>query len=173
MAIQYELLIGVDALKELSFIDTNVDAHLVAIAILRTQDNEIEPVLGTPLFKKLLADVAAQNVSGYYETLLNDYVVKYLVPLVEIALAPHLNWEIRNKAVGTSSDATITAGDQRSVYGITETINKEAQPYKRRLVGWLCDNADNLPEYTEGTTDKEEIAPDHDTGSSLDWGFIG
>lgn len=173
MSVREKMMIGVDSLKELSYIDSNTDTKTCTVAIVRTQDNYIEPILGTPLFKKLLEDINNEDVTGIYQTLLDDYVIKYLVPMVEVALAPHINWQIRNKAVGSSSDEDITAGTEQSVYSLTATIRKEAQVYKRRLVGYLCDNSENIPEYNEATSDAEEISPDKDAGSTLNMGFIG
>ena len=172
MAIRDELIIGKDAFVELSYVDSNVQTSLVRVAMVRAQDNYIEPILGTILYKKILADIQANTLTGLYETLVNDYVVKYLVPMIEVGLMPHLNVEQRNKAVGTSSDETITSADDKRVYSLIRTTEKEAQVYKRRLVAWLCDNADSLPEYTEATDTAEEISPDKDSGSTLNISFL-
>ena len=81
-----------------------------------------------------------ETVTGVYETLLDSYVIKYLVPMVEIELAPHLNVEMRNKAVGKSSDETINAGTDSEVYSLGESIRKSAQVYPIFLQQWRCFN---------------------------------
>ena len=100
--------------------------------------------------------------------------MRYMVPLVEIELAPHLNWELRNKAVGTSSDETITAGDEKAVYSLMKQINLSTHRYKDRLIGYLCDQykAGNLPEYKQPIVDAEEIRPDGEVGNTLGWSFL-
>jgi hypothetical protein len=174
MPINNDYILKKDAFSELSYADGNVVTSIYRVAAKRAQDNSIEPLLGTPLYKKILADIQARTVAGVYETLIDEYIIPYLVTTIEIEMAPHLNWQIRNKAVGTSSDDTITATDERGLYSLTDQIRKSGQVYKRRLVAYLCDQytAGNLPEYGEATTDKEEISPDKDSGDTLNWSFI-
>lgn len=174
MAVRDKLIIGTDALTELSYIDTNVDEQLLVISIIRSQDNHIEPILGTPLFKKILSDINSDSLTGTYETLVDEYIVKYLTCMVEMTVIPHINWEIRNKAVGSSSDDTITATDERGAFGLIELIRKEAATYKRRLLGYLCDEYEdgNLPEYGQGLVDKEEIAPNKEEGNTANIKFL-
>ncbi len=174
MSIRDKQIIGKDAFVELSYVDSNVQTSIVRVAIIRTQDNAIEPVLGTPLYKKILQDIKDDTLTGVYETLVNDYVIRYLVPMIEIELAPHINWEMRNKSVGTSSDETIAAGDQTSVYSLVEQVRKSTHRYKDRLIGYLCDqsSAGNLPEYKQAIVDSEETPPDREVGSTLGWSFL-
>jgi len=172
MAVRNDYILKKDAFVELSYVDSNIQTSLYKVAAKRAQDNSIEPILGTPLYKKILADIQSGSMAGIYVTLTDDYIIPYLVTTTEIELAPHLNWEMRNKAVGTSSDDTITATDERGLYSLTDQIRKSGQVYKRRLVAYLCDNSADMAEYTADTSDKEELSPDKNEGNTLNWSFI-
>ena len=80
MAIQPEiLLITEDYLKKYTAITDAVDPNIIRPAIYLAQDKQITNYLGTDLMNRIKADVSDGTLSGDYETLLNDYVLKSLL----------------------------------------------------------------------------------------------
>ena len=62
MSVRDQQIFGKDVFTQLSYVDSNVQASLLRVAIIRTQDNTIEPILGTPLYKKILSDIQDKDL---------------------------------------------------------------------------------------------------------------
>jgi hypothetical protein len=77
MAKIYQFIMSTDTLKELSLIENNVESGKLTVMMNRVQKTYIEPVLGTPLYKKILQDIEDESVTGIYETLIDDYLIDY------------------------------------------------------------------------------------------------
>ena len=69
-----DYLLSVDNLKKLGLIHMNTDTKLLAVAIKRSQDIQLQPALTTPLFKALLLRVNTNTWTQPYLDLMNDFV---------------------------------------------------------------------------------------------------
>lgn len=160
MALTKNYLCSPAILMDNSFINANVETSVVKIGMLRVQSLYIEPILGTPLFKKILLDIQNDSVAGNYITLLNEYILPCFFAYCEFKLAPHINTEIRNKAVGKASDGDVSAASEPELNYIRNFYEKDAKKFEARLIGYLCDDAGTMfPEYIESITDNEQVAP--------------
>jgi hypothetical protein len=158
MAINF--LVNLDTLKNRSFIDENVEASILKVVLKRVQDLHIEPLLGTPLFKAILLKIENNTMATPYTTLMDDYILPCLYAYCEYVGVSHINNEIRNKAVGKSSDTSIRASSEAELNYIKKEFMNYAEKYEARLIGHLCDdNGVNYPEYIESITDSEEVYP--------------
>jgi len=162
MALEQIYLCNTALLKEKTFINKNVEDSILKVAMIRTQDLHIEPLLGTVLFKKVLADIKAGEIAGDYATLLEKYVLPCFFAYVEHTLAPHLNTEIRNKAVGKSGDQDIRPASEQELNYILDRYFEQAEKYRSRLVAYLCDNKNLFPELSVNTGNKEDLPPTQD-----------
>ena len=66
-------------LREFTDIDNNVDTALIKNAIREAQDIELQRVLGTLLYQKILSDISSSSLTGDYKTLVDDYVQNFLL----------------------------------------------------------------------------------------------
>ena len=159
MAIQPEiLLITEDYLKKYTAITDAVDPNIIRPAIYLAQDKQITNYLGTDLMNKIKADVSAGTLSGDYETLLNDYVLKSLLWWTMVELYPSLLYKHDNgNLVSRQSEDTtpVTKGEMES---LKESARDNARYYTNRLVQYLCYNSTLFPEYTSNTNN--DIKPD-------------
>lgn len=159
MAIQPEiLLITEDYLKKYTAITDAVDPNIIRPAIYLAQDKQITNYLGTDLMNKIKADVSAGTLSGDYETLLNDYVLKSLLWWTMVELYPSLLYKHDNgNLVSRQSEDTtpVTKGEMES---LKESARDNARYYTNRLVDYLCYNSELFPEYTSNTNN--DIKPD-------------
>ena len=159
MAIQPEiLLITEDYLKKYTAITDAVDPNIIRPAIYLAQDKQITNYLGTDLMNKIKADVSAGTLSGDYEILLNDYVLKSLLWWTMVELYPSLLYKHDNgNLVSRQSEDTtpVTKGEMES---LKESARDNARYYTNRLVQYLCYNSTLFPEYTSNTNN--DIKPD-------------
>ena len=159
MAIQPEiLLITEDYLKKYTAITDAVDPNIIRPAIYLAQDKQITNYLGTDLMNKIKADVSAGTLSGDYEILLNDYVLKSLLWWTMVELYPSLLYKHDNgNLVSRQSEDTtpVTKGEMES---LKESARDNARYYTNRLVQYLCYNSTLFPEYTSNSNN--DIKPD-------------
>lgn len=151
--------ISTEKLLERSDIHVNVEDKKLNPLILRCQDVNIEPAIGTTLYKRLIDGVESSNLSVDEITLINDYIVPYLVVCVTVRAIPLINTEIRNKNVGKSSDQYAQAGTWKDVEAHQKEYSNDLAHYQRKLVGYLKDNADKYPEYEHCSPNHEDISP--------------
>lgn len=162
MALNY--LVNLDTLKKRSFIDENVEDSILKVVMQRVQDLYIEPVLGTPLYKAILDKIENGTMASPYTTLMDDYILNYLYACCEYVGVNHINTEIRNKAVGKSSDADIAASSSEDLNYLKKEFYNYLEKYQTRLINHLCDdNGTNYPEYVENTSDLEDVKPKKST----------
>jgi hypothetical protein len=147
-------LLSVENLKKLGLIHSNTDAKLLSVAIKRSQDMQIQPALGTPLYKALLVRVETNTWTQDYLDLMNDYVVPCLVAFVDYRSALLLNEKLTNKAVGRLQDENLQPNTDSEQSAFRDQLRKDAYFYKERLIGYLMDdNSVKYPEYCEGCSD--------------------
>jgi hypothetical protein len=143
-------LLSVENLKKLGLIHQNTDTKILSVAIRRSQDINVQPALGSPLYRALLQRVATNTWNPNYLTLMNDYVVPCLVAYVDYRCALLLNEKLTNKSVGRVGDENIQANNTPDTYVFRDQLLKDAQFYKERLIGYLMDdNGDHFPEYID------------------------
>jgi hypothetical protein len=142
-----------DELKARGIIHGNVEDTVLTVLIERTQRLKIRPVLGGVLYKKLLADIKAYNngnspstpIPADYKTLLEDYILPALIPMVEKKATVHLNYKMRNKAVGSGNDEFIRANNRQETADLQDDLEDDIADMRNELVRYLKDNRDLFP----------------------------
>jgi hypothetical protein len=159
MAIPQEiLLINEDVLKKYTPLTDAVDPNLIRPCIYVAQDMYLQNFLGTNLINKIKDDVANDTLSGNYEILLNEYILKLLIWWTMVELYPSLLYKHDNgNLVSRQSEDTtpVTKGEMES---LKEKARENARFYTNRMVNYLRFNTSLFPEYTNNTNDN--ICPD-------------
>lgn len=159
MAIPQEiLLINEDVLKKYTPLTDAVDPNLIRPCIYVAQDMYLQNFLGTNLTNKIKDDVANGTLSGNYEILLNEYVLKLLIWWTMVELYPSLLYKHDNgNLVSRQSEDTtpVTKGEMES---LKEKARENARFYTKRMVDYLRFNTTLFPEYTNNTDNN--IFPD-------------
>jgi hypothetical protein len=159
MAIPQEiLLINEDVLKKYTPLTDAVDPNLIRPCIYVAQDMYLQNFLGTNLINKIKDDVANDTLSGNYEILLNEYILKLLIWWTMVELYPSLLYKHDNgNLVSRQSEDTtpVTKGEMES---LKEKARENARFYTNRMVNYLRFNSSLFPEYTNNTNDN--IFPD-------------
>lgn len=152
------LLINEDVLKKYTPLTDAVDPNLIRPCIYVAQDMYLQNFLGTNLTNKLKDDVANGTLSGNYEILLNEYVLKLLIWWTMVELYPSLLYKHDNgNLVSRQSEDTtpVTKGEMES---LKEKARENARFYTKRMVDYLRFNTTLFPEYTNNTDNN--IFPD-------------
>ena len=146
-------LITVAQIKNKSLINGNADAQKLGIMIERSQDLYLREILGKEFYDHL---IAAVTYTAAEQTLIDDFIFKFLMVRTEIEACVHFNWDIRNKNVGPSNDQYAQAGDWESIDKLKNDLNKQAYLYRNMLVVYLNDNAASFPLYDQKCDSEQE-----------------
>ena len=140
-----DFLIDLDSLKELSLVQDNVENELIRVVLKRAQDMYIEPIVGTAQYTRLLAGVAADDLTALELTLVNDYIIMVLCIAVELRLADPVTTEIRNIGVGVATEQNFQANTGSQMERTKDMTYKDLTFYKNRLKRYLCENQTSYP----------------------------
>ena len=90
-------IISEENLRQFTDINNNVDSKLLKNAVREAQDIEIQRLLGTKLYNKILVDIETNTLSGDYEYLVLQWVqsallyFSYYYALEDIYIRPRNN----------------------------------------------------------------------------------
>jgi hypothetical protein len=154
-------LTDIDSIKERGFVNKNVENNIITTTLRRVQDTMLLPILGTTFFKRLLQGVEDSDLTTDETTLLNDYILDYLVACVDYRIVKPLSYEIRSKVVGQAKDEHIQPATQSQINELEDSLFKDMEVYREKLVGYLKDNCTLFTEYNEYICSFENIAPDN------------
>lgn len=162
------LLISDTIIKERTTVHGNIDPKLLYPEIKVAQDMYIHPILGTPLFNKLLSDIDGNSLAGNYLTLLTDYIIDPLMYYTIAELPMGLSYQFWNKGVVRKSGDNTELPDMSELIDLHNHYRKRAEWYGERLTKYLKQNASSsvLPEYLERSGGIDQINPEGTAFSS-------
>lgn len=162
MAFTY--LISENFVKERTALDGNVDQKIIKPLIRDCQEIYILPILGTDLYEKIVSDANANKQSGTaiaepYKTLLNTYITKILLYRVSVDLGDFISLKMRNNGVIRQGNENGNAASITEIQRLSDKFEAKAEFWEYRLKEWLCEKADDMPEY-EDNDDDGDFAPE-------------
>lgn len=154
-------LIDIDTIKKRGYTQKNVEPYTIVTTLERVQDTMLVPVIGTPLYKRLVKGVKDNDLNSDETTLLNEYIAPFLIASVDYRIANHLTYELRSKTAGKASDQYITALDRNEIQALRDDLRQDSERYREQLIGYLKDNKDKYPEYCNFECSNENKKPDN------------
>lgn len=139
-----------------SIIESNVDADLVTKFILKAQELNIQEILGSNLYNKLVTD--CPTFTGYYKTLMDNYIQPCLTEWTVYHSLPFLNYHITNKAVSQKSSENSTPSTLDDLKWLLSQVKGSAEFYSERVKDYIKNNSTQFPEYWT-TENSYEIRP--------------
>ena len=140
-----------------------IDADALLPFVRTAQDKYLKNLLGTVLFDYLQAQIIANNVdnlSVYYQDLLDDYVKNALIWYSAVEYIPFSNVQFKsNGAVKQQSEQGIAPGKNEIDYLLTKALNN-ADYYALRLQNYLIAYSNNIPQYLQSIGNQTQIYPD-------------
>ena len=143
------LLISVKTLKETTIIGINVEEKPIQQAIFSAQDLGLQSIIGTALIDKLYQMVNANAVTGYYKTLMDQYVQPYLQYKVLADIIPLLSYKLRNEGMVTTTSEQVQQMSLAETQNLQSQNEAKAASYANLMSKWLCANCSHIPEFHE------------------------
>ena len=140
----------------------NIDTDKLLPYIDMAQKIDIERLLGTKLYEKISADIAAnpQTLTGNYLTLVSEYIKPTLIHYAMMYALPYLSVTIGNGGVYRNNPENATALTGEEIDKMVEKERDAAQYYSTRMIDFLNFNASSMfPEYF--TNSNDDISPDY------------
>jgi hypothetical protein len=133
-------------------IDKNVDINKVNVCIKEAQEFNIQSVLGYDLYQKLMNDIETTGTTtGYYYTLLTEYIQICQAYWVIYHILPELNYHLTNKAVSEKHSEYSQATELDKIEYLRKVAESKAQNYERRITEYIINNSQHFPEYFTAT----------------------
>ena len=138
-----------------------IDADALLPFVRTAQEKYLLNLLGTVLYNKLQDDIEANTTfTGYYETLISDYVKPTLIWYSCVEYIPFSAITFKsNGAVKHISETSVSPGKNEVDYLLSKALDN-AGYYSTRLQDYLLANSSNIPEYLESVGDSTQIYPD-------------
>ena len=144
-------LLGVQTLKENSAVNANVSDEYILPCIAEAQYSGLMPLIGKCLYSKLCSLVASTEIelpeNEPYKTLLDDYVVPYLIQKTQSELQLTIGFKIRNAGPVQNSDAEhYSNADLRTIQYLQQSYLDKSNTVAHRLERFLCKHRSDYPE---------------------------
>lgn len=144
------LLISEDTLKTHSVLNKNIWTDNLAPVIKATQDVDLQQILGSCLYKKLLKLVETGDIKkqeyAIYKTLLDEHILNYLIYQTLVNLIPEISTKITNMGLVTTSDEHVQNVSQAEREIVVGQYQKYADAYCKMLQGFLKENKNKISE---------------------------
>ena len=118
----------------------NVDPDKYLFNIANVQISVIEPLLGTELYDKIVADFTADTLAGDYLTMFEDYIkpiTKHEALAEYIEISPFL---LENGGAFKHSADNREQLTRSEIEILAEKYHGLAQMYTKRFEKWICKN---------------------------------
>ena len=135
------LFISEQTLLDNSIVNENVSYTMIRPTLIKVQEMRIQPIVGSPLYNQIKAQIIASTVSALNQTLLEDYIQPALVQWLQFELPMVLAFKYMNKGMDRRSS---TESQPMNVDEITRLMDrtKRSAPSSRRgsslSAGWRC-----------------------------------
>ena len=138
-----------------------VDADRLLPFVRTAQEKYILNLLGTVLYNKLQDDVESQTpFTGYYQTLMEDYVKPTLIWYACVEYLPFSATQFKSEgAVKYKSEQSEAVGKNEIDYLATKAQDN-AEYYATRMQDYLIAYSTQIPEFLESVGNSTQIYPD-------------
>ena len=155
--------ISTEYLFKYTVIDDNVDPYLLNKYIIQAQDLNIQQVIGNTLYVKLMNDIVnSGSPTGYYLTLLTDYIQRCQAEWVVYHAMPFLNFRMTNKAVSEKNSDNSNPTALENIIWLRDQVRNSAEFYSTRIREYIVNNQNEFPEYFNPSQNLLSIKPKWD-----------
>lgn len=145
--------------KENSILNDNTDWKVVQPIMIMTQDQYIQPILGTDLFDEIADQIYTNTVTAANTTLLNLYIRKCIIYYVLSELAPALKYRYHNKGIMVRSSENSQPASLEEIQFEISRWKQKAEWAAERVTNFLVENNTTYPLYYNGNTTIDSIKP--------------
>jgi len=148
-------LLKVENFKDSAPITQDVDSVLAKKVLFTAQDIHIQSLLGTVLYKHILALVVSGDIAlggnTSYKTLLDDYIIPSLQSNGYYRLISHLHTQVTDKGLMQRRGEFADQAGSIEVKRLRGDARNDFEFRDNLMITFLCDNSGDYPEYTNVT----------------------
>lgn len=155
------LFISETKLRQFTDLNNNVDSELIKNAIREAQDIQIQRILGTKLYNRLMDGIVANDLNANESTLLNDYICDaniywaYYYSLESLMIRPRNNGILIANGGENSDSIDLQLYDRKRI-----SVKNKSEWYSELLSTYLIENESLFPQLIENTKLHEKM-PDY------------
>lgn len=143
------LLLSEETLKDKTIVNNNVDSKYLQQAIWTVQEEQIHPLLGTTLYKRLLTGVKDKNLKDEEKELLDDYIANVMVFYCLSELPTILAYKFTNKNIVIQDSENAEAATMAQLAALSSKYKNKAEFFSERMKRFVLQKVaeDKLMEY--------------------------
>ena len=143
------LIISEAKLRQFTDLNDSVDTALLKNAVRESQDIMLQAIIGTPLYKSLLAQVDAGPTwtNSNYENLVNDYIQDFLLYAAYYEALEAIYIRPRNSGLLTPTGGENSIEVDRSLFNVKrQNVKNKMEFYADKLSSYLAEEQSLFPE---------------------------
>lgn len=152
-------LISEAKIREFTDMNNNVDSKLISNAIREAQDIDLQRLLGTLLYNKILSDVQNNTLTGAYKTLVDDWIQNFLLYATYYNTLEYIYMRPRNNGLLTPTGGENSESVDRAMYNVKrQSVQNKREFYAEKLTDYLIENQNSYPEISENVLLYQQVA---------------
>jgi len=152
-------LISEAKIREFTDMNNNVDSKLIVNAIRESQDIDLQRLLGTLLYDKILSDVQSNTLTGAYQSLVDDYIQNFLLYATYYYTLENIYMRPRNNGLLTPTGGDNSETVDRSMYNVKrQSVQNKREFYAEKLTDYLIENQNTYPEISQNVLLYQQVA---------------
>jgi len=152
-------LISEAKIREFTDMNNNVDSKLISNAIREAQDIDLQRLLGTLLYNKILSDVQSNTLAGAYKTLVDDWIQNFLLYATYYNTLEYIYMRPRNNGLLTPTGGENSESVDRAMYNVKrQSVQNKREFYAEKLTDYLIENQNSYPEISENVLLYQQVA---------------
>lgn len=152
-------LISEAKIREFTDMNNNVDSKLISNAIREAQDIDLQRLLGTLLYNKILSDVQSNTLTGAYKTLVDDWIQNFLLYATYYNTLEYIYMRPRNNGLLTPTGGENSESVDRAMYNVKrQSVQNKREFYAEKLTDYLIENQNSYPEISENVLLYQQVA---------------
>ena len=148
------LLVPPDDLKKYGLITSNVDVYYINPCIISAQDIDLQQLIGTKLYKRLLSEIENREadpenyvIPEDYQTLLTDFIEPYLLQMVQSIMCVSEYAQFRNNGMSIPTGEYDMKASLSECQYLKNYFEGKAKFYSERIIKYLKANTNLYPEF--------------------------
>ena len=156
-------MISCDYIKKNSTIPLNLDDSYINRAILEAQNIDIQRMLGSYLYTKIINDISGNTLAGQYKELMDSWLTPVLLYYSVYRSLTQIYVKIMNTSIVVKKEnETASQVDYKMVEKLKEQFLNIAEFYAEKMKNYLLSESSRggYPEYNSIVADVNNIMPD-------------
>jgi len=161
------LFIQPSDMTETSVLGGNIDYDKLTFHISFVQVSVIEPLLGTELYDKIIADKTASTITGVYLTIFEEFVQPITRNMAIAEFVEVASYTLNNGGLFRKASTDTTEVDKEEAQFLAGKYRAAGQMFVQRFKKFICKNV--VPEYKRV---QDEVDADKNLTLTAGW-YLG